>query len=127
VSRKDVERWVARYEEAWRAGDAEAAATLFTEDCVFRSHPFREAEDAREYTLRVFAGEEDVEPRFGDPVVEDGRAAVEYWAAMREDGLDLTLAGCLVFRLAPDGRCSEMRDVWTTAPERLRPPPDWGT
>jgi ketosteroid isomerase-like protein len=126
VSREDVERWIARYEDAWRSGDAEAAAALFTEDCVFRSHPFRGPEDAREYTLRVFADEEEVEPRFGEPVVEGDRAAVEYWAAMKEDALDLTLAGCLVFRLAPDGRCSELRDVWTTAPDRLEPPADWG-
>lgn len=126
MSREDVERWLARYEAAWRSGDAQAAGALFTEDCVFRSHPFRKAEDARAYTLRVFGDEEDVEPRFGGPVVEGDRAAVEYWAAMKEDGLDLTLAGCLVFRLAPDGRCSEMRDVWTTAPERREPPSDWG-
>jgi hypothetical protein len=126
VSREDVERWVARYEEAWRSGDAEAAAALFTEDCRFRSHPFREPEDAREYTLRVFADEEDVEPRFGEPVVEDDRAAVEYWAAMCEDALELTLAGFLMMRFASDGRCSELRDVWTSAPERLSPPEDWG-
>lgn len=121
-----MERWVARYGEAWRAGDAEAAAALFTDDCVFRSHPFRELENARDYTLRVFADEEDVEPRFGEPVVEDDRAAVEYWAAMKEDALDLTLAGCLMMRFASDGRCAEMRDYWTTAPERLSPPPGWG-
>jgi ketosteroid isomerase-like protein len=126
VSREAVEQWIARYEEAWRSGDAEAAAALFTEDCVFRSHPFRESEDARAYTLRVFADEEGVEPHFGEPVVEGDRAAVEYWAAMKEDALDLTLAGCLMMRFAPDGRCSEMRDVWTTAPDRLDPPPGWG-
>ncbi len=126
MSREEIERWIARYEDAWRSGDAEAAAELFTEDCVFRSHPFREPEDAREYTRREFADEEDVEPHFGEPVVEGDRVAVEYWAAMKEDALDLTLAGCLVFRLAPDGRCSEMRGVWTTAPERLEPPADWG-
>ena len=56
MSREDVERWIARYEEAWRAGDAQAAAALFTEDCLFRSHPFRDPEDvgnavARDYGL----------------------------------------------------------------------------
>jgi ketosteroid isomerase-like protein len=127
MTREDVERWIARYEAAWRAGDAEAAAGLFTEDCTFRSHPFRDREDARAYTRRVFADEEAVQPRFGEPVVEGDRAAVEYWAAMREDALDLTLAGCLMMRFAPDGRCSAMRDAWATAPGRLDPPGDWGT
>jgi hypothetical protein len=80
----------------------------------------------REYTRRCFEEEEEVEPRFGEPVVEGQRAAVEYWTAMREDGLDLTLAGCIVMRFGADGRCAELRDVWATAPERLRPPADWG-
>jgi len=127
VSREEVERWIARYEEAWRGGDTDAATALFTEDCLFRSHPFREPEDAREYTRRVFADEEEVEPRFGEPVVEGDRAAVEYWAPMREDGFDLTLAGCIAFRLAADGRCAELRDLWVTAPGRLEPPEDWGS
>src|SRR5438034_8883125 len=85
VSREDVEHWIARYLEAWRSGDGAAAAALFTEDCAFRSHPFREPEDAGEYTRREFADEEYVEPHFGEPVVEGDRAAVEYWAAMNED------------------------------------------
>ncbi len=45
---------------------------------------------------------------------------------MREDAFDLTLAGCIVMRFAPDGRCSELRDVWTTSPRRFDPNPDWG-
>lgn len=126
MDRSDVESWLERYAAAWRDGDAEAVGALFTEDCTFRSHPFREPEDVREYTRRSFEEEENVVPRFGTPVVEGDRAAVEYWAAMREDGLDLTLAGCIVMRFAPDGRCAEMRDVWTTAPDLLDPPSDWG-
>jgi hypothetical protein len=123
----DVKGWLERYAEAWRTGDAEAASALFTEDCKFRSHPFRDPEDVLEYTHKSFEEEENVHPHFGKPVVDGDRAAVEYWAAMREDGFDLTLAGCIVMRFAPDGRCSELRDVWTTAPELLEPPPDWGT
>ena len=49
------ERWADAYERAWRAGDGEAAAALYAEDCVFRSHPFRELEDARAYMRRVVA------------------------------------------------------------------------
>ena len=48
-----AERWAEAYERAWRAGDGEAAAALYAEDCVFRSHPFRELEDARAYMRRV--------------------------------------------------------------------------
>jgi hypothetical protein len=80
----------------------------------------------REYTLQCFSEEEAVEPHFGHPVVEGDRAAVEYWTAMREDGFDLTLVGCIVMRFAADGRCAELRDVWTTSPGRLDPNADWG-
>jgi hypothetical protein len=122
VRTEEVRGWLGRYEQAWRAGDVGAIETLFTPDCDFRSHPFREPEDVLEYTRKWFDAEEDVEPRFGEPVVDADRAAVEYWAPMREDGLELTLAGCVMLRFAADGRCSQLRDYWVTAPERLLPP-----
>jgi SnoaL-like domain len=121
-----VQSWLDRYEAAWRAGDPAGIESLFTPDCDFRSHPFRESEDVLEYTRKWFDAEEDVEPRFGEPVVDGDRAAVEYWAPMREDGLELTLAGCIMLRFAPDGRCSQLRDYWVTAPDRQAPPESWG-
>ncbi len=42
-----AQRWADAYREAWLAGDGEAAGALYAEDCVFRSSPFRELEDAR--------------------------------------------------------------------------------
>ena len=43
-----AERWAEAFRAAWLAGDGEAAAELYAEGCVFRSHPFRDLEDARE-------------------------------------------------------------------------------
>jgi ketosteroid isomerase-like protein len=127
VRTEEVRGWLGRYERAWRAGDVEAIEALFTPDCDCRSHPFRAPDDIFEYTRKWFDAEEDVEPSFGEPVVDGDRAAVEYWAPMREDGLELTLAGCVMLRFAPDGRCSQLRDYWVTAPERQQPPPaGWG-
>ncbi|OLE17913.1 MAG: hypothetical protein AUG88_05495 [Actinobacteria bacterium 13_1_20CM_4_68_12] len=67
-------RWAEAYERAWRAGDGEAAAALYAEDCIFRSHPFRELEDARAYMRRVVPEAEAPEVWFGEPV-EDGLVA----------------------------------------------------
>ena len=74
-------RWAAGFEAAWRAGDGEAAAELYAEDCVFRSHPFRELEDARAYMRRVVPEAAAPEVWFGEPVEQGDTAAVEYcWA-----------------------------------------------
>jgi SnoaL-like domain len=121
-----AEEWVDAYAAAWRAGDAEASASLFAEDCSMRSHPFREPEDAREYTRREFGRERAREVWFGTPVIQGTRAAVEYWAAMEEDGQEVTLAGCCVLDLGPDGRCRSLRDYWAMQPGRTPPPEGWG-
>ena len=63
-------RWAEAYERAWRAGDGEAAAALYAEDCTFRSHPFRELEDARAYMRRVVPEAEAPEVWFGEPIEE---------------------------------------------------------
>ena len=118
--------WIEAYAAAWRRGDAEAAAALFTEDCRFRSHPFRDPEDARIYVRRVFAEEAGQRVWFGTPVfMDDGQAVIEYWATMIENGTEITLAGCSVLRLEEDGRCSALRDYWATQPGRIPPPDGW--
>jgi hypothetical protein len=47
--------------------------------------------------------------RFGAPIADGPRVAVEGWAVMRDPEW-VTLPGCLVLRFAPDGRCSELRE-----------------
>ena len=121
-----AQRWADAYAAAWRAGDGDAAAALFTEDCLMRSHPFRPLEDARRYTREAFAIEEDREVWFGVPVVDGDRASMEYWCSMVEDGKEVTLAGHCLIRLAPDGRCEELRDYWAMKPGRVSPPEPWG-
>jgi SnoaL-like domain len=123
----NAERWAAAYERAWRAGDGEAAAALYADDCVFRSHPFRELEDAREYMRRVVPEAEAPEVWFGEPFEGDARAAVEYWALLVEpDGSESTLAGCHVMRFDAAGLVAEARDYWAIEPGHRRPPPEWG-
>ncbi len=119
-------RWVSKYILAWQKRDAKAAASLFTEDALYRSHPFRPAVNGRgrvlEYTLGAFDLDEVYEVRFGKPVVEGARVAVEYWGVMREDGKDVTIAGCVMLRFARNGLCSELRDYWTLKEGRIPAP-----
>ena len=39
------DRWLERYSAAWRSNDAEQIGALFTDDAVYRWHPYDEGDD----------------------------------------------------------------------------------
>ena len=115
--------WVEAWELGWRTHDVKPIVARYAEGAVFRSHPFREAEEPQAYVERVLA-EEDAEPEvwFGEPIVDDGRAAVEYWAILRVEGKEQTLAGTTLLRFDADGLVVEHRDYWALEPGRRERP-----
>lgn len=125
-----VEEWIEAYGRAWREKDPDAAAALFTESAIYRSHPLREphvgSAAIHAYWSRATADQEAFELRFGTPIVAGDRAAVEWWAQMRADGADVTLPGILYLRFAADGRCEELREAWHLEDGRHQPPSGWG-
>ena len=126
----DVAGWIEAYGRAWREGDDEAAAALFTAAGVYRSHPLRAPHVGREairaYWRSATSSQRDLELRFAQPIVAGNRAAVEWWATMREGDEDVTLPGILVLRFAPDGRCEELREAWHYERGHHEPPAGWG-
>ena len=127
---RHADAWAEAYARAWRAGDAGAAARLYAQDVVFRSHPFREPQhgpaEVRAYTASAFTSEGDRVVRFGRPVAEDGGAAVEYWTTYTEDGTPQTLAGCVLMSFDASGTVSESRDYWHVIGGTFEPPAGWG-
>ena len=120
-------RWAEGYQRAWEADDPDAAASLYTPDCVFRSAPFRDPEPPAEYTRRVFPEASATGVHFGEPVEEGDRAAVEWWATLvTPDGGEQALAGCSVLRFDDEGLVLESRDYWHLEPGRREPPSGWG-
>jgi ketosteroid isomerase-like protein len=122
--------WIERYRRCWEEGDVEGFVGLFTEDAPYHSHPFREPHVGHD-AIRAYgagnSGQENVEVRVGEPVVEGNRAAVEWWATLRDpDDGEVTLPGCLVLRFADDGRCEELREYWHLEPGLREPRPGWG-
>ena len=121
-----VNRWIRNYTKAWLKKDAKAIASLFTEDATYHSHPFRPMTHGRKSILDYTLGALDVgqvyEVRFGKPVVEGSRAAVEYWTTMKEKVEDVTLAGCVMLRFAKSGLCKELHDYWVLQTGRLSAP-----
>ncbi|HXV33935.1 MAG TPA: nuclear transport factor 2 family protein [Gaiellaceae bacterium] len=126
----NAEEWIAAYGRAWVGRDPEAAAALFTEDAVYRSSPFRQphagSEGIRDYWARATSTQEELDLRFGEPVVEGSKVVVEWWAIMRDEGAWITLPGCLLLRFAEGGRCEELREYWHVEDGRHEPPAGWG-
>jgi hypothetical protein len=110
--------------------DPDAAAVLFTPDAVYQEQAFAPAyigRDAiRSYWATVTATQSDVELRYGTLVVAGRKAAVEWWANLRDGGADVTLAGEFMLTFARGGLCSSLREYWFFAEGRLAPPPGWG-
>lgn len=122
-------RWTSEWEQAWREHDVDRVAALYAPGASFRSSPFRDLQEPRAYVEWAFADEEpggDV--RLGEPVVVDGdRAAVEYWAVVRDrHGVESTIAGVSLLRFGADGLVVEQRDYWNLSDGRHDAHPGWG-
>ncbi len=103
----------------WRALDPEPILETYAQDCFYLSHPFRQPKTPREYVEWALAEEEWAEPWYGKPVVDGDRAAVEWWAFVRENGKDVTLAGTSLLRFNEDGQVVEQRDAWAVEDGRV--------
>jgi hypothetical protein len=86
---------------------------LYAEDAVFYSHPFRDHQLPAEYVAWAFDDQGSAECRFGEPVVDGERAAVDWWAVVTaRDGSLQSLAGTSLLRFGADGLVVEQRDAW---------------
>lgn len=122
-------RWVSAWTESWPAHDPGPIASLYAETASYRALAFREPdlglEGVRRYLRENFDAEEDIECRFGDPIVDGDRAAVEWWASWIEDGRPLTLAGVTVLRFDDGGKVVDHRDYWNRVDRRAPPYVGW--
>jgi ketosteroid isomerase-like protein len=123
-------RWADVWKRAWEARDSEAIVELYHPDVVFSTQPFRtpylRRAGVREYVSQAFAEEQGPQVWVGQPIVEGQRAAVEWWAAVTENGQEITLAGTSVLRFDADGLVVEQRDAWNQADRRREPQEGWG-
>jgi ketosteroid isomerase-like protein len=120
-------RWRDTWERAWPTKDVDAIVALYSDDVPYRALVFREPDlglaGVRRYLEENFGVEQDIECRFGEPVVSGDRAAVEWWASWLENGEPLTLAGSTFLRFDVDGLVVDHRDYWNEV-KRHEPPFD---
>ena len=120
-----AEQWIAAWSAAWPAADPQPLGQVYADEAVFYSHPFRPRQDWRAYAEWAFADQAEAECRFGEAVVRDDRAAVDWWAVITSnDGSIETVAGTSLLRFGADGRVVEQRDAWAGEPGRHELP-DW--
>jgi hypothetical protein len=104
-----VKQWIDAWSQGWPERLAEVIARVYGENAVFRSQPFREPHlgpaGVAGYAQWAFEEQDGLEFWFGEAIVGEGRAAVEYWAVITTDDVDNTIAGIAVihFRRARDG------------------------
>jgi uncharacterized protein (TIGR02246 family) len=127
MNRSDLEAWLDRYIEAWRANDAAKVAALFTEDATYRFHPYDADDKALHGRDRIVAGwlDEPDDPGSWEATYEayavDGNRAVAYgtshYDATATDPERL-YHNVFLMEFAPDGRCSALTEYFMLVPAR---------
>jgi hypothetical protein len=133
VDRPTVVRWVEAYLQAWREKDDVAVGHLFAPEAVYQEIPGDETRtfvgrDAiREYWRTITAPQSEVTTRYGEPLIQGRRTAVELWVTMRVNENWLTLVETNVMSFTRDGQVHHNAEYWTAREGRFDPPPGWGS
>jgi hypothetical protein len=118
---KDVQEWLDRYVAAWRSGDRDDIAALFSGEASYRYRPY--GSDLHTFTGRDVI----VESWLEDPdaegsweasyrpwIVDEARAVAigttHYRAA--DDAPDRRYRNVFLLVFAPDGRCAELTEYY---------------
>jgi predicted SnoaL-like aldol condensation-catalyzing enzyme len=121
--------WLDSFGQAWRDRNPQRAAELFTVDAIYRSDPFRPPLIGRtaiaDYWARATESQSSIQVRFGEPVVQGERVAVEWWSMVDDEGQPTTDCGGL-FLTFENGRCTELREYWNLTEQAVAAPEGWG-
>jgi uncharacterized protein (TIGR02246 family) len=125
MDRTDVQGWLDRYVTAWRANDAASVADLFTDDAVYKYHPYDDGPSAvqgREAIVASWLEEPDDpagwEARYEPYAVDGNRAVAIGWSRYlaKGDEPEQTYHNAYLLRFGPDGRCAEFTEFYMLAP-----------
>ena len=127
-ARNAARLWAGAWRRGWEALDPEPILARYAPDALLSTEPFREPyrgiAGVRQYVTQALAEEADPRVWMSEPIVDGDRASVSWWASLRENGADITLAGTSVLRFDDGGLVVEQWDAWSQLDER-RQPPDW--
>jgi ketosteroid isomerase-like protein len=121
-----VASWLERYVAAWRSYDRAEIGALFSDDAVYRYHPWEEGAEALQGRAAIVASWLEA-PDAPDswvadyrPWVVDGDRAVavgqsRYLAT--DDAPEAVFHNVFLLRFDDDGRCAEFTDVYMRRPD----------
>ncbi|WP_084959669.1 nuclear transport factor 2 family protein [Thermoactinospora rubra] len=114
--RAAAQRFADTWQHGWARHDVETILTLYAEDAVHTSMPFRTphtgTSQIADYLRRSFQTETDPQVTFSPPLVDGPHAAIEY----RVTTPTTRLAGCVFVTFDADGLAVRTRDYWHEAP-----------
>ena len=120
LDREQVQAWLDRYVEAWRANERALIEALFTDDVVYRYRPYGDGHSTVGLEALVNDWLENPDPpgswdAWYEPFAVDGDRAVatgysRYLATA--DDPERVYRNVFLMRFAPDGRCAEFSDVY---------------
>ena len=100
---------------------------LYAAGAILHLLPFREHRPPREYVTEAFDDQAEAVCRFGSPIVDGDRAAVDWWGVITSrDGSVESIAGTSLLRFGDDGSVVEQRDAWESVPGH-RELPGWAS
>ena len=121
----DLQSWLDRYIVAWRANKSTAIEELFTDDAIYRFHPYDEGDE-------MVVGRDGIVAAWLEKPDDPGawEAAYEAWAVDGDRGVGVgtsrylatadkperTYHNCFLMKFAGDGRCSEFTEYYVRQP-----------
>lgn len=128
LTRDQFASWLDRYIAAWRSGEADDIADLFSEDVTYSQTGGQTVIEGREAVVRDWL-EESYEPDLSweaayEPLAIEAEVCVGVGSTryLREDGSREDFSNIFVCRFDDEGRCHDLREWWMRAPspvERL--------
>lgn len=123
MDRTAVTSWLDGYVAAWQANDANLIRPLFSDDAVYRYHPYDEPVVGVEAIVDSWLEEPDVPDTWSaryNPVAVDGDVAVAVGMTRYQANggqSERTYHNCFVLRFDADGRCREFTEWYIRQPD----------
>jgi hypothetical protein len=116
MTRDDVNRWLARYVEAWRSYDPDAIGDLFSEQSEYRSRPWEEPLEGRQAIVSDWLANRDdpdtYDAEYSAWAVDGDRAVATGTSRYDNSSGRRTFHNVFLLTFDADGRCREFTELF---------------
>ncbi len=126
MTKSDLQTWLDRYIEAWRTNSPGPIESLFTEDAMYRFHPYDKDEEIANGRDQIVAAWLELadDPDSWEAVYEawavDGDLGVAVGTSRylaTEDEPERMYHNCFLMKFDADGKCSEFTEFFVRQPD----------